>query len=287
MFQKSDSKVQRSRSSNRIWIRDILESEINPDTNEISTRYGVLYRTHIVGTILDMKIMKKKEKEENSDSDDDVENVENWDGPPNIKMFIDDGTGVVEVVLWNTNPESIPSIKKGAYVHIVGPVRLYEDKKKNRMMTKTILVEVIEEETNPNYEIYHDLKVIEKRVKIPRHEIKKIERGMKIKEDDPANGTTSKEDLIEYNNSADELNAIDQMAREEVVPFARMREKKLSVLENKIIELIKSNDDGNGVATKIIAQNLGKSEKEILQNLEKLSQKNFVYSSNPGFWSLN
>ncbi len=284
MLQQNDSQPQRSRPSNRLWIRDINESEIIPDTNEISTRYGTLYRVHILGTIVEWDLMTRKEDEKNAF--DSLESEEEDSSTPNIKLTIDDGTGQISVTLWNTSPDSIPHIKKGSYVHIIGPVRSYDDAKSKRSV-KTMLVEVIQAELNPNAEMYHDLKIIEKRIKNPRKEIIKSSKGKEIKNKEGEPVESSDDDLSDLENVDSELETVNQLAKEEIVPFNRLKEKQLSEIDNTIINFIKKTDDGNGVATKVIANSVGKSEKEVLQILERLSQKNYVYSSNPGFWSLN
>ncbi len=284
MSQQTDSQPQRSRPSNRLWIRDINESETIPDTNEISTRYGTLYRVHILGTIVEMDLMTKKEDEKNAF--DTPESDENPESNPNIKLKIDDGTGQITVTLWNTAPDSVPHVKKGAYVHIIGPVRSYDDMK-SKTAVKTILVEVIQAESNPNAEMYHNLKVIEKRVKIPKQQIKKMPKGKEIKDHPEDYNQVQNEDLSDLDDNETELETVNQLAKEEIVPFNKLKEKQLSEVDTSIINFIKKTDDGNGVAIKTISSAIGKSEKETLQILERLSQKNYVYSSNPGFWSVN
>ena len=91
----------RSRPSNRIWIRDILESNLIKDTNEIETRYGLIYRTHIMGTIVDLEFFSKKDGE---DGIFDVDHEDGQEKTQNMNAVIDDGTGRIKVMAWSVSP---------------------------------------------------------------------------------------------------------------------------------------------------------------------------------------
>ena len=143
----------------------------------------------------------------------------------NMNAVIDDGTGRIKVMAWSVSPAWQSAFKRGQFVQIIGPIREYDDFI-TKTRTKTILIEIIREETNPNCELYHDLKMIQNRLKKPQVEVQKQSKGVSINTSHSEEGTEF-EETLDFEEDEDSLETINQMAESEaqdqIVPFFEVR----------------------------------------------------------------
>jgi len=122
----------------RCWIKHIIEGKFNPENNSIFTIFGEIKRVRLFGTVID--------KNEFMSKNDEQESV-------NLRISLDDGTGLINAIKWEANSNRYERINKGDIVSLVGRVNKWNE------ITQVTLGHINKIE-NPNFYLLHDSDII-------------------------------------------------------------------------------------------------------------------------------
>src|SRR6056297_3079073 len=143
----------------KVFIEDLNEGNWDFEENILESRYGKIKRVKMCGTVLNKKEVVEEQQEDSFLMDEE--------GPKSrISYEIDDGTDRLWGTIWNVDVEDYKSINEGTSVDLVGIVRIYN----NRIQ---VTLDYIKELKDPNFESYHRIEVVKKRLLEPQHEITK------------------------------------------------------------------------------------------------------------------
>lgn len=295
----------------RVLIQDIDEGVWDDLSNGLQTRYGILQRIFLVGTITDKKEIVQENADESFIADDSK-------SKSRVNLTIDDGTGCISGTIWG-NPNDYINIQKGVLVFCGGSLRNYM----NRFYLTINIIRIIQ---NPNEECYHILKILYKRQSTPRQEIQKTENSSfgeinekdtipsEIKKDFKSNEESeqqlshNQEDHQSIVQELENTSAIDNQEENiqkiEELPLEQVPKKKKGKksdsnaetisernaineidLELAIIGFIESHDSGDGTPSKEIAKEFKLDEIKLKQILDQLTQRIKIYKVKPGFYA--
>jgi hypothetical protein len=156
----------------RCWIKHILDGFYDENERMLYSIFGKVKRIKIVTTLIN-----KSEKINKREIDDQVHQEEEDESNLRIEFELDDGSGFIQAILWQANPERYKNFKKGDIVDVVGIVQ----------PNKSISLETIRRVENPNYVLLRNAEIIEKIKKgeiqeIPQKREEQISTGFELED---------------------------------------------------------------------------------------------------------
>ncbi len=245
----------KSRPSQKFWIGEILEGSFNPETKEVSTRYGMVYRLRVMATVLEKSL---NQTEQDSLFSIDAEEEESF----MLYLLLDDGTGVIKANAWGVKEGDFDHIEIGDVVDIIGRMREYREK-------PYILLEVIHKIEDPNFESLRNLEIVKRRLSTQEEQIQTFEAGISM----------DNEEMEAFSQDTDFDLA------QEIQNFDENTTEGLDELEGTIVEFIRQSGAQNGVKDEVIAEKFGVNVEDLNEMLNRLSQDLLVYRSGHGVWS--
>jgi len=172
-----------------------VKSDIN---SYLETIFGIqVSRVHILGTIIG-KWVSSSENESTSNR------------TPQASITIDDSTETIRVRVWKDDIKVFEDLQVGDIVDIIGRIREYETE-------KYIAPEIIKKIENPNWELIHELDIIEF--------LSRLKSGTNLQK------------------ISAEVQQIVKMNSESL----KIDQNQKSIFKDKIVELINELDKGSGV----------------------------------------
>lgn len=267
----------------RVFVEDLTEGQWIDEEKMVSTRYGRVKRIRVCGTVINRSEAVQETAEDSFLDDSFNQNTR-------LSFELDDGTGRIWVTLWGIAIEDYQFVQKGTTVDVVGLTRQY----RNRI---SLTGEYARQLTDPNWEIYHSLKILERRKSKPKQEIETVETMTfddfsydSIPGEKPSsakNGSTfqdSDEDFDSYFAEGGEDNLIEEISD------SREDSSNLDAFENlnildQIVEYIQANDQGDGVSITKIGETLSVDLNTLKKYLDQLSQDIRIYKTSVGHYS--
>ena len=118
------SNLQRKRlPAIRCWIKHLIEGQFSLENNMLRTIFGDVKRIRIIGTIIEKRI-----KVTTQQSDDFKSQYRNKDTNMRIEFDLDDGTGLIQAIKWEIDPEAYKKFEKGVMVDITGLINYKYEK---------------------------------------------------------------------------------------------------------------------------------------------------------------
>jgi RPA family protein len=261
----------------RTLVSDLKEGQWNAEEKNLATRYGSVKRVRICGTILKKREVVEDGKGENSYLDNPTQNNSR------ISFLLDDGTGQVWTTKFGILVEDYIAIDKGVLVDVCGIVRNYQN-------NTTLTLEFIRKIENPNFEIYHLMEVLKMRKFEKKYEI--IKQNPDLIDDFNFDTMTNdlrmdsvKKDSNRNSNENSELEIISNEINDNGEKNVDDDSFQKLDLNDKIVQYIQSNDEGDGVSIQKIGESLSVKPEKLKKMLEQLSQDVKIYKVQPGFYS--
>ena len=248
----------------RVHIKDLQNGVYNQDHRLLYTIYGPLKRIRICGTILNRNIIN-----EPSELEDDDMIKSGVSSKSRISFLINDGTGTVWAFFWGVEEKYYEQINEGNSICLTGKVRESNGK-------ISITGEIIRNIKNPNEILLHELETI--------RFLKK--NGIFNVYDKNQNKEYSQRTMFSDGNLTDKELDFDV---EQIIPKRDLEDFDEwdndlsdiddSEVEERVYNLIKSMDQGDGVSFKEIVNNL-EIDKTIIEDiLKKLCLNTRIYNT--------
>lgn len=150
----SETKFSQPKPAVRCWITHLVNGKYSENNKIIYTLFGKYQRARLVGTL-----MKKEEIIDNSynPESDEIDTSR-------IIFDLDDGTGRIQAILWQVDPEDYEHLNEGDLIDIVGKINQY----RNQIQ---IVPRIIKKVLNPNFILLRDAEIIREIQKGNTHEI--------------------------------------------------------------------------------------------------------------------
>lgn len=222
----------------RCWISHLLIGKYSENEKVIYTIFGKYKKARIIGTL-----MEKKEIIDNS-----YEALEGQTDTSRILFELDDGTGRLQAILWQVDPENYNHLNKGDIIDIVGRVNQYRSEIQ-------IVPQIVKKITNPNAILLRDAEII-----------KEIQEG----------------DLQEIPESSKDETELDEIPSE--IDVDALFEKNSSVVEDslkhKAYTLIEEfTSKGNGISFEKLLKKIGSTEEELRSVIRDLEMEAKIYQA--------
>ncbi|MFW9771042.1 MAG: hypothetical protein ACFFFB_19850 [Candidatus Heimdallarchaeota archaeon] len=145
------SNLQRKRlPAIRCWIKHLIEGQFSSENNMLRTIFGEIKRIRITGTIIEKRIRVTTQL-----SDDLQSQYKNEDSNMRIEFDLDDGTGLIQAIKWEIDPEAYKEFEKGVMVEIIGLINYKYEK-------ISISIEIIKKVRKLNLILLRDAEIIKK-----------------------------------------------------------------------------------------------------------------------------
>jgi hypothetical protein len=150
----SETKFSQPKPAVRCWITHLVNGKYSENNKIIYTLFGKYQRARLVGTL-----MKKEEIIDNSynPESDEIDTSR-------IIFDLDDGTGRIQAILWQVDPEDYEHLNEGDLIDIVGKINQY----RNQIQ---IVPRIIKKVIDPNFILLRDAEIIREIQKGNTHEI--------------------------------------------------------------------------------------------------------------------
>ena len=207
---------------------------VKSDTNSyLETTFGVqVSRVHILGTIVGRWV---------SSTNDDSKP----DRTPQASIIVDDSTETIRVRVWKDDVKLFEDLQIGDIVNIVGRVREYETE-------KYISPEIVKKIENPNWELIHELEI--------------IEFLSRLKSDT---------NLQKISTEAQQITSTDSEPM-------KIDQNQKSIFKDKIVDLINELDKGSGVNINQLKEDAKIPENEFQNAIMELINEGAIYQPSPG-----
>lgn len=262
----------------RTLIEDLTEGTWLEEEKTMSTRYGKLKRVRLCGTVL-----RRREPQEESSEESFLDDSFNQN--TRLSFQIDDGTGRIWATIWGIDVGDYEFVRPGALVDVMGITRIYRNK-------PSLTAEFARAVKDPNLEIYHVLRVLQRRKHEPRQPIEQstssnfesFDSYDDIDSGSGRDGTRKSPQTIASNSTFSESDADD--FEDESVEIMRTESsfKNLDAMD-QIIDYIKQNDEGDGVSIQNIAESFSLEINQLKGFLDQLSQDVKIYKTSPGHYA--
>ena len=229
------SKSYKRATAIKLYINHILSGTYVKDdgNNYLETFWGVhVSRVHILGTIV-RKWVPRANNESKSDR------------TPQASLTVDDGTETIRLKAWKDDIKIFEDFQLGDIIDVIGHVREYETE-------KYIAPEIIKRIENPNWELIHEISLIES-----LHRLKSDRNPPKISVEAPQIRSKGSED-------------------------SKMDKNPKSIFKDKIVDLIRNLDEGQGVSSNQLKSNIKIPEIEFQNAMMDLINEGTIYQPSPG-----
>ncbi len=234
----SDTKFSQPKPALRCWIIHLVNGKYSENNKIIYTLFGKYQRARLVGTL-----MKKEEIIDNSynPESDEIDTSR-------IIFDLDDGTGRIQAILWQVDPEDYKHLNEGDLIDIVGKINQY----RNRVQ---IVPRIIKKVIDPNFILLRDAEII-----------KEIQQGNTQEIPEPEENEIG---LDEIPNDVD----VDALFEDE----SSLEEEPL---KQKIYLLIEeSTSKGNGMSFEVLKKKINASEQELRSIIRDLEMEAKIFQS--------
>lgn len=216
----------------RCWIKHILEGQYANDEKFLYTIFGRLKRVRFNATIIN----KHQIKINNIEEDDLSSNLR-------IEFDLDDGTGLINAILWRGDREIYNNFKKGEIVDIIGLIRYTNN-------ISSISIEIIKKIENPDFILLRNAEIIKK---IKTEELSVIPEVEKVE-------------------VSDDLD-IDLL-------FDDQKDSESDPLKEQIYSFIEeSSQQGNGISLTELKYKINVSEAKLRSYIKDLEMESRIYQS--------
>lgn len=201
--------------------------------NYLETSWGVhVSRVHILGTIV-RKWVSPADGESKSDR------------TPQASLTVDDGTETIRLKAWKDDIKIFEDFQIGDIIDVIGHIREYENE-------KYIAPEIIKTIENPNWELIHELNIIES-----------LSR-------------------VKSNKNLQKISVEAQQIPHKVSAALKIDQNQKSVFKDEIVELIRKLDEGQGVSSNQLKTNIKIPENDFQNTIMDLINEGTIYQPSPG-----
>ncbi|NVM19205.1 MAG: hypothetical protein HWN80_15950 [Candidatus Lokiarchaeota archaeon] len=229
----------------RCWVKHLVEGMYNAKEKSLFTIFGALKRIRLVATITNKEeFLSKKTSDINSPTEDIS---------TNLRLELDDGTGIISAVKWDIDPEKYKDINIGDLVDILGRVGYFNEK------AQISYIKSVRKIPDPNYALLREAEVIKK---IKFGEIQEIPN---LKEGD----SDIDEDSF-FDNISNDID-IDKL-------FGESEPSKVDTIKEDIFSTIyEYSQDGNGISLEELQTRLKIPENKLRTYINDLVMESRIY----------
>ena len=208
--------------------------------NYLETTWGVhVSRVHILGTIV-RKWVSPADSESKSDR------------TPQASLTVDDGTETIRLKAWKDDIKIFEDFQIGDIIDVVGHIREYDNE-------KYIAPEFIKTIENPNWELIHELNIIESLSRVK-----------------------SNKNLQQISVETQQISVAAQQITPKASASLKSVQNQKSIFKDKIVELIRNLDEGQGISKNQLKINLKIPEIEFENALTDLINEGTIYQPSSG-----
>jgi hypothetical protein len=214
----------------RCMIKHILESKFSESEFMLYTIFGKTKNVYLVGTVIN-----KREEIYQKDGED----------KQRIVFEIDDGTGIINAIIWNGKFGKYKNIKRGDIIELHGSIP------RRWNIFNSLSIDFLRRVENPNLELLRCAEIIKK---IKLGDIKEIP------------------DLSEESIGIDEIYLEDTISEENQIKNDEMKEMIFKLIE-------RYSENGTGLSTKKLLTKIKIHENELRNFLRDLEMESRIYQS--------